>query len=498
MDDIECADFPVFPQIIPKVNRVIAIGDVHGDFDYLIHLLKIARVIDNKNKWVGGKTYVVQLGDQIDSCRMNYNSCDNPKTTPNDKAEDIKIIKYLDNLNIEAREHDGAVISLLGNHEIMNIIGNMTYVSYKNIAQSNGLQNRVKNFSKDGEIGRKLICTHPSAVIIGTNLFVHAGILLSITKSIPKFKHILNITMNAEIENLTPKESVNFIINKILNGTIKKEVLYKIYSSEPSDQTKLKSALIGKNKKEIINNLMNNKNILSNLIKVSDEIKKILRQTISFDNIENLHAIEVVNIIVRKWLLQKLDKSYEIEEKTFDVEEKTQSIFWNRFLGIVPDEKCFKEIDKKKIKPEESNITKITENTRIPHKEISNNPTNPENPKINTNQICEENKIVMKFLNVDNMIIGHTPQFISLALAGINAGCDCSVLRTDIGGSNAFNIYDATYAKTKDTTKQVIKQRTPQIVEILDDTNHRILYDEKPYMTGGKLYDLFKNYYFTN
>ena len=60
----------------PKVKKLIAIGDIHGDLSVAIKSLKLAEVIDinipnntkdiNKIKWIGGKTVVVQLGDQID------------------------------------------------------------------------------------------------------------------------------------------------------------------------------------------------------------------------------------------------------------------------------------------------------------------------------------------------------------------------------------------------------------------------------------------------
>ena len=50
-------------------NRIIAIGDIHGDYYILIELLKLAKVIDCNNNWIGGSTYVVQLGDTLDGKR---------------------------------------------------------------------------------------------------------------------------------------------------------------------------------------------------------------------------------------------------------------------------------------------------------------------------------------------------------------------------------------------------------------------------------------------
>ena len=54
--------------------------------------LKIAKLIDNNGKWIGGDTVVVQVGDQVDRCRPVDNECDHPKETVNDEASDIKIL----------------------------------------------------------------------------------------------------------------------------------------------------------------------------------------------------------------------------------------------------------------------------------------------------------------------------------------------------------------------------------------------------------------------
>ena len=57
------------PSILMPVKRIIAIGDLHGDYKATIISLQKANVINSKNEWIGGDTIVVQLGDQLD----NYN-----------------------------------------------------------------------------------------------------------------------------------------------------------------------------------------------------------------------------------------------------------------------------------------------------------------------------------------------------------------------------------------------------------------------------------------
>ena len=52
-----------------KFKRIIAIGDIHGDFDVFIKTLLLGGVIDENNNWIAHDTIVVQLGDQVDSFR---------------------------------------------------------------------------------------------------------------------------------------------------------------------------------------------------------------------------------------------------------------------------------------------------------------------------------------------------------------------------------------------------------------------------------------------
>jgi hypothetical protein len=172
------------PHIHPRVPRIIAIGDIHGDMQLLLKCLQIAKVIDNNNNWIGGTTIVVQVGDQIDNCR-NINNCINDQIPPND----IEILIFMYNLNKNAKKNGGAVYSLLGNHEIMNIDGDMRYVSYNNIIRfdkdfNTGLLNRKKYFSIGSEMTKMLAYTRYTGIIIGDIIFVHAGILPILAKKL--------------------------------------------------------------------------------------------------------------------------------------------------------------------------------------------------------------------------------------------------------------------------------------------------------------------------
>jgi hypothetical protein len=189
------------PSILPATRRIIVIGDIHGDMSMLLKCLKIAKLINTNNmkhyKWIGKDTVVVQVGDQIDSCRYNgVDNCNDPNKYEADTANDVNILYFLTKLHDKAAKKGGAVYSLMGNHEFMNVIGDLSYVSHSNIRQfdnynhsniiiKDGYEARKIAFQPGNKIANFLACTRKMALIIGSNLFVHAGI---IPEMIAKYK----------------------------------------------------------------------------------------------------------------------------------------------------------------------------------------------------------------------------------------------------------------------------------------------------------------------
>ncbi len=98
-------------------QRVVAVGDVHGDFDGLVRILRAAGVINEKLQWSGGNTVLVQTGDVLDR---------GPKSR--------QVMDLLMALEKQAPKSRGRVIALLGNHELMNLMGDLRYVSSEEYA----------------------------------------------------------------------------------------------------------------------------------------------------------------------------------------------------------------------------------------------------------------------------------------------------------------------------------------------------------------------------
>jgi len=210
-----CRDYDKLPDILPPVNRIIVIGDLHGDWEMTIKSLKIPKLINDRLEWIGGDTVVVQLGDQIDRCRAIGIPCHFPNATKDDEASDIKILNFFSDLHKQAQKYGGSVYSIIGNHEVMNVMGDMRYVSYENIKDfdnykkpnnssfNSGMEARKWAFAQGNPIANFLGCTRKMALIIGSNLFVHAGILPNIAKkyNISEMNKIMSLYLWNKLKN---------------------------------------------------------------------------------------------------------------------------------------------------------------------------------------------------------------------------------------------------------------------------------------------------------
>jgi hypothetical protein len=92
--------------------RIVAIGDIHGEFDAFLDILKQAAVVDAGGRWSAGTTTLVQTGDFTDR---------GPKVRA--------VMDFLIDLESQARAAGGRVAVLLGNHEVMNLIGDLRDVT---------------------------------------------------------------------------------------------------------------------------------------------------------------------------------------------------------------------------------------------------------------------------------------------------------------------------------------------------------------------------------
>ena len=192
---------PAAAQTVPA--RIVAVGDLHGDFSAWIDIARDAHLIDPANHWIGGKTWLVQTGDMVDR-----------------GADSLKIIRHLQMLDGEAKRAGGRVIVLMGNHEAMQVIGDYRYVTPGEYAAFADRQSKARRdaaytanakvivdyyhvndaslspkairimwiadtplgkvehdtaWAPAGELGR-WVATLPAVAKVGDTLFVHGGI----------------------------------------------------------------------------------------------------------------------------------------------------------------------------------------------------------------------------------------------------------------------------------------------------------------------------------
>jgi hypothetical protein len=197
------------PPHAPLPPRVVAVGDLHGDFSVWRDIARAAGVEGPDGHWTGGRTTLVQVGDMVDR-----------------GADSLKIVRDLMHLQKEAPKQGGRVIVLVGNHEAMNMTGDLRYTVPGDFAaystrNSAALRERLYEAKKaeieakyrardasmtaaaihdawvkatplgwveqrlawapDGEIGRWVI-GNPAVAMVSGNLIVHGGLSAEYSK----------------------------------------------------------------------------------------------------------------------------------------------------------------------------------------------------------------------------------------------------------------------------------------------------------------------------
>ena len=101
-----CGLLVVSPLSAQAPTRIIAIGDIHGSIEGVTSILKVTGLIDNSRKWTGGTTQLLQTGDYMD------------------RGAGVRaVLDLLMELEPKAKAAGGRAFAVLGNHEVMNLIG---------------------------------------------------------------------------------------------------------------------------------------------------------------------------------------------------------------------------------------------------------------------------------------------------------------------------------------------------------------------------------------
>ena len=186
----------------PGVDRLVAIGDVHGDLAKTREAFRAARLTNERDEWIGGTATCVQVGDQLDRGK-----------------DEVAILHFLERLRGEARRAGGELIVMNGNHETLNVSGRYRYslaegsadftrwkarqdigkalrancgldaglceARFGEAAKADVLPTYVKQREGDrwralapgAPLALRFLAHQPVVVAIGSTLFVHGGVL---------------------------------------------------------------------------------------------------------------------------------------------------------------------------------------------------------------------------------------------------------------------------------------------------------------------------------
>ncbi|XP_021763701.1 shewanella-like protein phosphatase 2 [Chenopodium quinoa] len=191
------------PTFNPSPDRLIAVGDIHGDFEKCKESLLLSGIIDATGNWSGGSSTVVQIGDVLDR-----------------GSDEIKILYFLERLKRQADKSGGKIITMNGNHEIMNIDGDFRFITadslkefsnwafWYNVGNSmkalfsgnvdlpkdpfrgvpvefkgirkefhEGFRARIAALQPNGPLSTRFLANNVTVLVMGESVFVHGGLL---------------------------------------------------------------------------------------------------------------------------------------------------------------------------------------------------------------------------------------------------------------------------------------------------------------------------------
>lgn len=182
--------------ILTPHRQVIVVGDIHGQYDAFVLLLRHAGLVDGALNWTGGRNRLVQMGDIFDR---------GPKPR---QVDDL-----LDKLQRQANAAQGEVIRLVGNHELEILMSNFL-VSDFGKEEAKLVRDKMKRQVLDFEIR--------AAYAYKGFLFTHAGVTHKLMKIFKMQLDELTENNVAVLANMVFREAVKheFFRHPIFNISI--------------------------------------------------------------------------------------------------------------------------------------------------------------------------------------------------------------------------------------------------------------------------------------
>ena len=177
-------------------RQVIVIGDVHGQYDAFVTLLRHAGLVDGKLDWCGGRNRLVQMGDIFDR---------GPKPC---QVDDL-----LDKIQRQANAMQGEVVRLVGNHELELLMSNFLISGFSK-DEAKVVRDKMKAQVLNFEIR--------AAYAYKDFLFTHAGVTHKLMKIFKMQLDNLSANNVAVLANMIFREGIKheFFRHPIFNISI--------------------------------------------------------------------------------------------------------------------------------------------------------------------------------------------------------------------------------------------------------------------------------------
>src|SRR6187397_1067978 len=144
---------PGQPRVAQGSTRIVAIGDIHGSLEGFTAILAAAGLTDASGAWSGGRTQLIQTGDYIDR-----------------GAGTRAVMDLLMALESQASSAGGRAIALLGNHEVMNLIGETRDVTpeiFATFADANSEKRREAAWEEYAKLAARVSKGEPVPAVYG-------------------------------------------------------------------------------------------------------------------------------------------------------------------------------------------------------------------------------------------------------------------------------------------------------------------------------------------
>lgn len=190
------------PSVFSTARKQFVLSDIEGNFEKFRDLLTINKIIDSSFKWRFGNGHLILCGDFFDR---------------GDEVTECLWLVY--SLEEQAKEYGGYVHFILGNHEIMNLMGNHKYTQPKYIETANSLKRELTDlYGPDSELG-KWLRTKNIVEKIDDILYTHGGISQEVNESnysVPQINELFR-NNNCRVGTLHSNSIVSVLFSNVIS-----------------------------------------------------------------------------------------------------------------------------------------------------------------------------------------------------------------------------------------------------------------------------------------